>query len=271
MQARRSRARRLRLRAAAGVARTCVARLEPPRPLTRWPSPRRRGPRSPCDDLCGPAECPTSAAHQCQRLRLRKTDHLPSSAGAPARLVGRAPSSTIRTHLAPAAQPPVALAGAVTLPFPASFLPISSRIGFLTEIQGTEPQRGTLASSGSRGTCWRATRRMPLPRRCRMAMAARVVLLPSRNHAEGLLAQLKRHRCASEAVAPPRTRRGTGHGRLVGVRERGVHVEQRTRRKVAEHLSAAAQAAKMRADLLALQSLFLEADEDFWQAILKKN
>ena len=62
LQARRSRARRLRLRVAAGADRTCVARLQPPRPLTRWPSPRRRGPRSPCDDLCGPAECPTSAA-----------------------------------------------------------------------------------------------------------------------------------------------------------------------------------------------------------------
>ena len=62
LQARRSRARRLRLRVAAGAARTCVARLQPPRPLIRWPSPRRRGPRSPCDDLCGPAECPTSPA-----------------------------------------------------------------------------------------------------------------------------------------------------------------------------------------------------------------
>ena len=72
LQARRSRARRLWLCAAARAARTCVARLQPPRPLTRWPSPRRRGPRSPCDDLCGPAECPTRARSQCQRLHFAK-------------------------------------------------------------------------------------------------------------------------------------------------------------------------------------------------------
>ena len=77
LQARRSRARRLRLRVAAGAARTCVARRQPPRPLTRWPSPRRRGPRSPCDDLCGPAECPRSLRSQCQRLHFAQNQHLP--------------------------------------------------------------------------------------------------------------------------------------------------------------------------------------------------
>mgnify|MGYP003327332306 CR=1 FL=1 len=131
LQARRSRARRLRLRVAAGAARTCVARRQPPRPLTRWPSPRRRGPRSPCDELCGPAECPTSLRSQCQRLLFAKNNTFPSSAGAPARLVGRAPSSTIRTHLAPAAQPPVALAGAVAVPSPPDFGRVQAKLPWL--------------------------------------------------------------------------------------------------------------------------------------------
>ena len=77
LQARRSRARRLRLCAAAGAARTCVARLQPPRPLTRWPSPRRRGPRSPCDDLCGPAECPTSTRSSMPTTTYAQNQHLP--------------------------------------------------------------------------------------------------------------------------------------------------------------------------------------------------
>ena len=77
LQAWRSRARRLRLCAAAGAARTCVARLQPPRPLTRWPSPRRRGPRSPCDDLCGPAECPTSVRSSMPTTTYAQNQHLP--------------------------------------------------------------------------------------------------------------------------------------------------------------------------------------------------
>ena len=77
LQARRSRARWLRLRAAAGAARTCVARLQPPRPLTRWPSPRLRGPRSPCDDLCGPAECPTSVRSSMPTTTYAQNQHLP--------------------------------------------------------------------------------------------------------------------------------------------------------------------------------------------------
>ena len=77
LQARRSRARRLRLRAAAGAARTCVARPQPPRPLTRRPSPRRRGLRSPWNDLCAPAECPRVLRHQCQRLLFAQKQHLP--------------------------------------------------------------------------------------------------------------------------------------------------------------------------------------------------
>ena len=77
LQARRRRARRLWLRAAAGAARTCVARLQPPRPLTHWPSPRRRGPRSPCDDLCGPAECPTSTRSSMPTTTYAQNQHLP--------------------------------------------------------------------------------------------------------------------------------------------------------------------------------------------------
>ena len=77
LQARRSRARRLWLCAAARAARTCVARLQPPRPLTRWPSPRLRGPRSPCDDLCAPAECPTSLRSSMPTTTYAQNQHLP--------------------------------------------------------------------------------------------------------------------------------------------------------------------------------------------------
>ena len=144
------RACRCRPGAAALAGSGSVRRRERPGPASLDCSrlaPLLAGPRrasaaraAPATTSAAPRSAPRACAHQCQRLLMRKTNTFPSSAGAPARLVGRAPSSTIRTHLAPAAQPPVALAGAVTLPFPAGFWPISSRIDFLTEIRGTEPQ-----------------------------------------------------------------------------------------------------------------------------------
>ena len=108
-------------------------------PLFAGPRRAAAARAAPATTSAAPRSAPRACALNANDYFLRKNNAFPSSAGAPARLVGRAPSSTIRTHLAPAAQPPVALAGAVTLPFPASFWPISSRIGFLTEIRGTEP------------------------------------------------------------------------------------------------------------------------------------
>ena len=144
------RACRCRPGAAALAGSGSVRRRERPGPASLDRSrlaPLPAGPRRAAAACAAPGttSAPPRSAHECCVINandyfLRKNNTFPSSAGAPARLVGRAPSSTIRTHLAPAAQPPVALAGAVTLPFPASFWPISSRIGFLTEIQGTEPQ-----------------------------------------------------------------------------------------------------------------------------------
>ena len=90
-------------------------------PLLAGPRRAAAARAAPATTSAPPRSAPRACAHQCQRLLMRKTNTFRSSAGAPARLVGRAPSSTIRTHLAPAAQPPVALAGAVTLSFPASF------------------------------------------------------------------------------------------------------------------------------------------------------
>ena len=125
------RACRCRPGAAALAGSGSVRRRERPGPASLDCSrlaPLLTGPRraaaaraAPATTSAPPRSAPRACAHQCQRLLMRKTNTFPSSAGAPARLVGRAPSSTIRTHLAPAAQPPVALAGAVTLSFPASF------------------------------------------------------------------------------------------------------------------------------------------------------
>ena len=109
-------------------------------PLLAGPRRAAAARAAPATTSAPPRSAPRARALNANDYVLRKTNTFHASAGSPARLVGRAPSSTIRTHLAPAAQPPVALAGAVALPFPASFWPISSRIGFLTEIRGTEPQ-----------------------------------------------------------------------------------------------------------------------------------
>ena len=136
--------------------------------MTSWPVSLRPQP-------LGRPLRPRGVPHECCVINandyfLRKNNTFPSSAGAPARLVGRAPSSTIRTHLAPTAQPPVALAGAVTLLFPACFWPISSRIGFLTEIRGTEPQ------------CCKRPAAAAIPARANLAKASGVSAVEAAHH-----------------------------------------------------------------------------------------
>ena len=157
------RACRCRPGAAALAGSGSVRRRERPGPASLDCSrlaPLLAGPRrasaaraAPATTSAAPRSAPRRRALNANDCILRKTNTFPSSDGAPARLVGRAPSSTIRTHLARTAQPPVALAGAVTLPFPASFWPRSSRIGLLTEIRGTEPQW----ADSSSGLCSFAT------------------------------------------------------------------------------------------------------------------
>ena len=90
-------------------------------PLLAGPGRAAAARAAPATTSAAPRSAPGACALNANDYILRKTNTFPSSDGAPARLVGRAPSSTIRTHLTPGAQPPVALAGAVTLSFPASF------------------------------------------------------------------------------------------------------------------------------------------------------
>ena len=164
LQARRSHARRLRLCAAAGAARTCVARLPPPRPLTRWPSPRRRGPRSPCDDLCGPAECPTSLRSQCQRLLFAQKQHLPLIRWRSGQARWTRAEQHDQNTPSPRCSAPRSVSRSRYTAVSSQFWPRSSRIGFLTEIQGTEPQcrrpkgqRENTARNAQRLNCLNAT------------------------------------------------------------------------------------------------------------------
>ena len=143
LQARRSRARRLRLCAAAGAARTCVARLHPPRPLTRWPSPRRGGPRSPCDDLCAPAECPTSPRSQCQRLRFAQNQHLPLIRWRPGQARWTRAEQHDQNTPSPRCSAPRSVSRSRYTVVSSQFWPRSSRIGFMSQGKETEPSCST--------------------------------------------------------------------------------------------------------------------------------
>ena len=139
LQARRSRARRLRLCAAAGAARTCVARLQPPRPLTRWPSPRRGGPRSPCDDLCAPAECPTSLRSSMPTTTYAQNQNLPLIRWRRGQARWTRAEQHDQNTPSPRCSAPRSVSRSRYTVVSSQFWPRSSRIGFMSQGKGTEP------------------------------------------------------------------------------------------------------------------------------------
>ena len=173
LQARRSRARRLRLCAAAGAARTCVARLQPPRPLTRWPSPRRRGPRSPCDDLCGPAECPTSVRSSMPTTTYAQNQHLPLIRWRPGQARWTRAEQHDQNTPSPRCSAPRSVSRSRYTVVSSQFWPRSSRIGFMSQGKGTEPSCAAAPAAcrfccSRRGIGWRKLWRAGAVQRCRM-------------------------------------------------------------------------------------------------------